>query len=238
MVIFLYRILALEKLGAVFNQVATPLRYTPRKFVIHPQSNNLVIIESDHNAFTDTAKEEKKQQIAEVSRGYNVQFYDIENCLGYVWQTHSALECLRSYGARLLQKLRFVSVSPISYLLKPSFLVNTTFCELLVRSSLTNHYSWRNLGHYEEGGKFLKKLWRASVLDYNRVIWFYQLSRWRKWPPLRVSKLMFRALEQRAKTPTIYVVNSVDKLPQFEEALVKKRHQLIFYILMLTTLSG
>ena len=55
---------------------------------------------------------------------------------------------------------------------------------------------------------------------------------------VRVSKLMFRALEQRAKTPTIYVVNSVDKLPQFEEALVKKRHQLIFYILMLTTLSG
>ena len=49
-------------------------------------------------------------------------------------------------------------------------LVNTTFCELLVRSSLTNHYSWRNLGHYEEGGKFLRKLWRASVLDYNRVI--------------------------------------------------------------------
>lgn len=84
MVIFLYRILALEKLGAVFNQVATPLRYTPRKFVIHPQSNNLVIIESDHNAFTDTAKEEKKQQIAEVSRGYNVQFYYIENSLEYV----------------------------------------------------------------------------------------------------------------------------------------------------------
>ena len=63
---FFLRILALEKLGAVFNQVATPLRYTPRKFVIHPQSSNLVIIESDHNSFTDTVKEEKKQQIAEV----------------------------------------------------------------------------------------------------------------------------------------------------------------------------
>ena len=50
----------------MFNQVATPLQYTPRKFVIHPQSNNLVIIESDHNAFTDKVKEEKKQQIAEV----------------------------------------------------------------------------------------------------------------------------------------------------------------------------
>ena len=69
---FFQRILALEKLGAVFNQVATPLQYTPRKFVIHPQSNNLVIIESDHNAFTDKVKEEKKQQIAEVCNSDNV----------------------------------------------------------------------------------------------------------------------------------------------------------------------
>lgn len=60
------RILALEKLGAVFNQVATPLCYTPRKFAFHHQSNNLIIIESDHNTFTDKVKEEKKQQIAEV----------------------------------------------------------------------------------------------------------------------------------------------------------------------------
>ena len=65
---FFSRILALEKLGAVFNQVATPLRYTPRKFVIHPQSNSLLIVESDHNAFTDKVKEEKKQQIAEVCK--------------------------------------------------------------------------------------------------------------------------------------------------------------------------
>lgn len=50
----------------MFNQVATPLQYTPRRFVIHPQSNNLIIIESDHNAFSDAVKEEKKQQIAEV----------------------------------------------------------------------------------------------------------------------------------------------------------------------------
>ena len=60
------RILALEKLGAVFNQVATPLRYTPRKFVIHPQSNNLIVIETDHNAYTEKSKDEKKQQMAEV----------------------------------------------------------------------------------------------------------------------------------------------------------------------------
>ncbi|CAM9695035.1 splicing factor 3B subunit 3 [Petromyzon marinus] len=59
------RILALEKLGAVFNQVSTPLQYTPRKFVIHPDSNNLIIIETDHNAYTEATKAQRKQQMAE-----------------------------------------------------------------------------------------------------------------------------------------------------------------------------
>lgn len=58
------RILALEKLGAVFNQVAWPLQFTPRKFVIHPETNNLVIIETDHNAYTDETKQQRKQQMA------------------------------------------------------------------------------------------------------------------------------------------------------------------------------
>ena len=60
------RILSLEKLGVVFNQVATPLQYTPRKLVVHPPSANLVIIETDHNTFTEAAKAARKQQIAEV----------------------------------------------------------------------------------------------------------------------------------------------------------------------------
>lgn len=62
----LFRILALEKLGAVFNQVAFPLQYTPRKFVIHPETNNLILIESDHNAYTEATKAQRKQQMAEV----------------------------------------------------------------------------------------------------------------------------------------------------------------------------
>lgn len=61
-----YRILALEKLGAVFNQTSIPLEYTPRKFVIHPESNNLIMIETDHNAYTEKTKEIRKRQMAEV----------------------------------------------------------------------------------------------------------------------------------------------------------------------------
>lgn len=73
------RILALEKLGAVFNQVSFPLQYTPRKFVIHPESNNLIVIETDHNAYTEATKAQRKQQMAEVmGQGTGTQFCCLE----------------------------------------------------------------------------------------------------------------------------------------------------------------
>lgn len=76
------RILALEKLGAVFNQVAFPLQYTPRRFVIHPETNNLVLIETDHNAYTEATKAQRKQQMAEVrARGWIEQTFQLLNKL-------------------------------------------------------------------------------------------------------------------------------------------------------------
>ncbi|CAH8655389.1 unnamed protein product [Schistosoma haematobium] len=59
------RIMALEKLGAVFNQISYPLQYTPRKFVFHPDSNITYIIETDHNSYTDDVKNTHKRQMAE-----------------------------------------------------------------------------------------------------------------------------------------------------------------------------
>jgi len=56
------RILALEKLGAVFNQTAFPLDYTPRRFVM--AGGKLIIIESDHNAYTENTKRTRKAQMA------------------------------------------------------------------------------------------------------------------------------------------------------------------------------
>lgn len=61
-----FRILALEKLGAVFNQQSVPLQFTPRQFVIDSVSNNIVVVESDHNALTDQTKQERKEQMAAV----------------------------------------------------------------------------------------------------------------------------------------------------------------------------
>lgn len=59
------RILSLEKLGVIFNQVATPLQYTPRKLEIHPPTGHLVLLETDHNSFTEASKAQRKQQMAE-----------------------------------------------------------------------------------------------------------------------------------------------------------------------------
>lgn len=59
------RILSLEKLGVVFNQVATPLQFTPRRLSVHPPSGTLVLIETDHNAFTEASKSQRKQAMAE-----------------------------------------------------------------------------------------------------------------------------------------------------------------------------
>ena len=52
----------------MFNQVSAPLQFTPRRFVIHPDSNNLIMIETDHNAYTEETANTRKQQMAEVTR--------------------------------------------------------------------------------------------------------------------------------------------------------------------------
>jgi splicing factor 3B subunit 3 len=62
------RILALEKLGAVFNQITFPLEYTPRRFVVHNETSHLIICETDHNAYTEATKNLRKQQMADEMR--------------------------------------------------------------------------------------------------------------------------------------------------------------------------
>lgn len=62
------RILALEKLGAVFNQISFPLEYTPRRFLVHNDSGRLVICETDHNAYTEETKTARKSQMADEMR--------------------------------------------------------------------------------------------------------------------------------------------------------------------------
>lgn len=54
------RILALEKLGAVFNQTYQQLEYTPRKFVVNADNNQIIILETDHNSYTEEMKKQRR----------------------------------------------------------------------------------------------------------------------------------------------------------------------------------
>ena len=61
-----YRILTLEKLGAIFNQEIRKLQLTPRRFIIHPEMNWLYLIESDHGSYTQISKRQEREQCAKV----------------------------------------------------------------------------------------------------------------------------------------------------------------------------
>jgi splicing factor 3B subunit 3 len=51
------RIVTVDNLGAMFNQTVHPLRYTPRKMIRLPGTANVVIVETDHNEYSEAERE-------------------------------------------------------------------------------------------------------------------------------------------------------------------------------------
>ncbi|CAJ0575385.1 unnamed protein product, partial [Mesorhabditis spiculigera] len=58
------RILAVEKLGGSFNEVAHKMSLTPRRFVIHPTALTMMTIETDHATYTEVMKNKKRNDMA------------------------------------------------------------------------------------------------------------------------------------------------------------------------------
>eukprot|EP01127_Copromyxa_protea_P000185 TRINITY_DN10178_c0_g1_i1.p1 TRINITY_DN10178_c0_g1~~TRINITY_DN10178_c0_g1_i1.p1 ORF type:complete len:1210 (+),score=264.17 TRINITY_DN10178_c0_g1_i1:41-3631(+) len=58
------RIFSTEHLGTMFNQTSIPLRYTPRKMFLHPQTRYMIIVESDD----DTYPYEEKQKLTAAAK--------------------------------------------------------------------------------------------------------------------------------------------------------------------------
>ena len=48
------KILGIDKLHSLFNQVSYPLKYTPRKMLLYPETKKFVVIESDHGTYCST----------------------------------------------------------------------------------------------------------------------------------------------------------------------------------------
>lgn len=74
------RVFTIERLGESFNETAIPLRYTPRKFVVHPKRKLLLMIESDQGAFTAEEREAaKKESFEAAGMGENGNAEQMEN---------------------------------------------------------------------------------------------------------------------------------------------------------------
>ncbi|KAL5711133.1 hypothetical protein ACHQM5_021624 [Ranunculus cassubicifolius] len=61
------RVFTIERLGETFNETVIPLRYTPRKFVLHPKRKLLIVIESDQGAFNAEEREAAKRECLEAA---------------------------------------------------------------------------------------------------------------------------------------------------------------------------
>uniref|UniRef100_A0A7I4DMV7 Cleavage/polyadenylation specificity factor A subunit N-terminal domain-containing protein n=1 Tax=Physcomitrium patens TaxID=3218 RepID=A0A7I4DMV7_PHYPA len=64
------RVFTIERLGETFNQTVVPLRYTPRKFILHPKQKTLIILESDEGAFSTEEREANKKEAVEATGGH------------------------------------------------------------------------------------------------------------------------------------------------------------------------
>ncbi|CAM9248608.1 unnamed protein product, partial [Choristocarpus tenellus] len=64
------RIFGLERLGEMFNQSVLPLRYTPRQIALLPDdAKHLVVVEADHNEFSQAQAEAIKAELAKGEGG-------------------------------------------------------------------------------------------------------------------------------------------------------------------------
>lgn len=76
------RIIAVERVGESFTHQVMDLKYTPSKISIHPETNNLVILEKDHNCLSSNMRQQLKQTIAEKS-GDEAYLQADERKIGY-----------------------------------------------------------------------------------------------------------------------------------------------------------
>ncbi|KAI8334128.1 CPSF A subunit region-domain-containing protein [Blakeslea trispora] len=104
------RIFTVEKLGNIFNQIAIPLKYTPRQFALHAPSRTFVVIESDHATYAPEAKrqgmEEKEKEGFEMDPEMNeldpVQFGHVRHRAG---QWASCIRLIEPFGGTTLQTI-------------------------------------------------------------------------------------------------------------------------------------
>jgi splicing factor 3B subunit 3 len=76
------RIVSPERLGELFNQSITPLRYTPRKLIIHNETKNMIILESDNGMIPFKERVKAKEEL--IAKVQDEAYKDLdERLMGY-----------------------------------------------------------------------------------------------------------------------------------------------------------
>ena len=101
------------KLPASFYiQTSFPLDFTPRRFVINPETSHLVMIETDHNAYTERTKQQRKLQMAdEMREAAGEDEMDLANEMAEVIELESSI------SAVIFRSFNFAQCSLLSALL-------------------------------------------------------------------------------------------------------------------------
>jgi splicing factor 3B subunit 3 len=76
--VFQFNVIVIFKIPVPVLQVSFPVDYTPRKFVIHHESAHLIITETEHNAYTEDTKKQRRIQMAEVCVQYLLLVFIIQ----------------------------------------------------------------------------------------------------------------------------------------------------------------
>ncbi|KAI9487668.1 MAG: CPSF A subunit region-domain-containing protein [Benjaminiella poitrasii] len=104
------RIFTIEKLGNIFNQISIPLKYTPRKFALHPPSRTFVVVGSDHATYSPEAKakglEEKEKEGFEIDPDITdldpLQFGNVRSTAGK-WA--SCIQLIEPFQSKVIQTI-------------------------------------------------------------------------------------------------------------------------------------
>jgi len=70
------RIFTTEQLGDMFNQSTIPLRYTPRKMLLHLQTQNIILIEADNDTYPYQEKLELKEKFKKFDGEFEMETED------------------------------------------------------------------------------------------------------------------------------------------------------------------
>ena len=169
------KIVAPERLGELFNQTIVPLRYTPRKLLLHKESRNMIILEADHRLFSQKERTSAREELVATTHDEDYKAIDART-VGYPRAPEGRwASCIRILSPKDLSTISLmefeenevaVSCALVSFASRPgqSFVVIGTAKDMTLHPR-TCTAAFINLYILEDGGKKLTFYYKMAVED-------------------------------------------------------------------------